>query len=306
MVRVAKYIGTLLALGFIGYLFWRSSDQIPPVDFTAREVWLGLSGGLALYVISQFVGAIAWRATLNIYDVHLPRGWAESQLLISQIGKYVPGNVTQFIGRAFLARADGVRGAAIAGALLLEIGFLFSAAALAFGAVLLIAPDFLSGLTAGLPDGGLMGRGVALGAGVLVCVALGQFICWRRAGSPPFVTARFVKPVLLHLVNFAILGVSLWCVTTVTAPQIAIGIPHCIAIFTTAWLAGFLMPGAPGGVGVRDGIIAIGLELFVMPGAALGAAILHRALSVLGDVGIFGMGLALRRAQKVEPQLEAR
>jgi len=122
-------------------------------------------------------------------------------------------------------------------------------------------------------------------------------ILWRRAGRPPIGVARCALPLLLHLLNFAVLGMSLWCVAAILGPQIPIGVAQCIAIFTTAWLVGFVVPGAPGGVGVRDGIIAIGLEMFLAPGAALGVALMHRALSFLGDILVFGIGLAMRRTQ---------
>ncbi|MDA8584995.1 lysylphosphatidylglycerol synthase domain-containing protein [Rhodobacteraceae bacterium] len=297
MMRFARYIGTLAALGFVAFLVWRSASEFPLLDFASRWVWLGLAGGLTLYIASQGIGAAAWRATLGVYDIQLPRGRAESQLLVSQIGKYIPGNIAHLIGRAVLAREDGVTTASIGGALLLEVGFLLGTAVFVICGMLLAAPGLLALLTAELPEG-WVNRSIIAG-GVILAIGLttGQMFLWRRAGRPKIVIARFVEPILLHLANFAVLGVSLWFITLVVAPQSPIGVGHCIAIFSTAWVAGFLMPGAPGGVGVRDGIIAIGLELFVAPGAALGAALLHRGLSILGDLATFCIGLLLRCPQ---------
>jgi uncharacterized membrane protein YbhN (UPF0104 family) len=83
------------------------------------------------------------------------------------------------------------------------------------------------------------------------------------------------------------------------------GLGHAIAIFSVAWVAGFLMPGAPGGVGVREGIIAIGLELFIAPGAALAVALLHRALSVLGDALTFALGVWMRHRRAARQSLSS-
>lgn len=55
------------------------------------------------------------------------------------------------------------------------------------------------------------------------------------------------------------------------------------------------MPGAPGGIGVRDSIIVLGLAITVGEGSALAIALLHRAVSILGDVCTFGVGCYLRR-----------
>ena len=66
-------------------------------------------------------------------------------------------------------------------------------------------------------------------------------------------------------------------------------------IFVVAWIAGFVVPGAPGGVGIRDGILAVGLGLFIGQGAGLTVALLHRGVSVAGDVIVFLTAVALRR-----------
>lgn len=305
MGRALRLVGTLLAIVFAGALVWRGAGEMPPLDLASGQVWFGLVAGWAFYVVSQLVAASAWRATLQVYDVTLPRFRAESQLLISQIGKYLPGGVAQFLGRAVIARADGAGTATVAGALVLEVGFVLAAAALAFAAVVLAMPAFLAGLADGLP-GASPGWSALLAAGLLGAVAAVQAILWQRAGRPPLVAARIVAPVALHLLNFLVLGLSLWAVTRAVAPGAEAGVAHCVAIFAAAWVAGFLMPGAPGGAGVRDGIIAIGLELFVTPGAALACALAHRGASIAGDAAILGLGLALRRAHGPAPALAAK
>ena len=305
MGRALRLTGTALAIAFAGVLVWRGAGEMPPLDLASGQVWLGLAAGWAFYVASQLVAASAWRATLQVYDVTLPCGRAESQLLISQIGKYLPGGVAQYLGRAAIARADGAGTAAVAGALVLEVGVVLAAAALALAAVADAMPAFLAGLAAGLP-GPAPGWSALLAAGLLATVAAVQALLWRRAGRPPLVAARLVLPVALHLANFVVLGLSLWAVTQAVAPGAEAGVAHCVAIFTVAWVAGFLMPGAPGGAGVRDGIIAIGLELFVAPGTALACALAHRAASVLGDAAILGIGLAFRRACGPVPAMAAK
>jgi uncharacterized membrane protein YbhN (UPF0104 family) len=306
MLRAAKYLGTCLALAFVALLIWRSAGEMPTVDLRSGAVWAALAGAVVFYAASQVLGAMAWRATLAIYDVRLPPGRAESQLLVSQIGKYIPGNIAHFLGRAVLARADGAGGAAIAGALLLEVAFLFVAAVLTVGGLLLLVPGLFAALAREIPGTGIGAVAVAAGLGLLMLFAAGQVLLWTRAGRPRIVPVRFAEPIFLYLGNFAVLGVSLWCAASIMDPGSGVGVVACTVIFAAAWVAGFLMPGAPGGVGVRDGIIAIGLELFMAPGAALGVALLHRGVSVLGDLVVFAAGLALRRALVGEANLGAR
>ena len=295
MRKLVSWAGAVLALGFLGLVLARGAGDLPVLNLRSGTLWLGLLGGLLLYIASQIIGAAAWKAVLRIYDIDLARGRAESQLLVSQIGKYIPGNVAHLFGRMALAHDDGVPRTIAAASMLLEVAALLTTGLLIVVALLIATPDLMTSLTANLPDTSrAILPGLAIGA-VLVGLVIGQIIIWRRAGRPTPRPAKFALPLALHAVNFALLGLSLWGVTKAIEPDANVTLFHCIAIFTTAWVAGFLMPGAPGGVGIRDGIIALGLELFIGPGTGIGVAVAHRIISVLGDLVVFGIGLLLRR-----------
>ena len=295
MATALRHIGTAAALAFIGIILLRHAGDLAVLDLGSGSAWFALTGAFALYVLSQFVGATAWRVTLGIHDISLPPARAESQLLVSQIGKYIPGNVAHLLGRFALARSDGVPSSIIASSLLLEVGFLLTSGVLIVGVLLLTMPDFVAAITADLPAVWFGSPMVAMFLGLLTCIVIGQIVIWRRAGRPEITFSKCLVLLSLHGFNFLILGVSLWCVARAVYPEGSAGMWQCTAIFTTAWVTGFLMPGAPGGIGIRDGIIALGLGLFIGQGAGLSVAIAHRAISVLGDIAVFGLGLALRR-----------
>ncbi len=294
MGKTLARIGTVLALVFIGIVLARGVADLPPVDFRSGRFWGGLSGGLALYLVAQLIGAVAWNAVLRIYATVLPLGRAESQLLLSQIGKYIPGNVAHLFGRLSLARADGVAGTTAGAAMLLEVGTLLTTGFVMVGVIVLLNPELILKLTAGLPDITATTLIAVSVASVFACLIAAQLIIWRRAGRPAPSLLQCILPIALHTANFVALGISLWCVTAAIVPE-DVPVLHCIAIFTIAWILGFLTPGAPGGVGIRDGIIALGLELFIGQGAGLGVAVAHRMISVIGDVVTFGIGFMLRR-----------
>lgn len=294
-MSVLKFLGAAIALVFVGILLTRGIAKMPNLDFRSGVLWTGLLGGFALYVISQLIGAVSWKSVLRIYGIVLPTGRAESQLLVSQIGKYIPGNVAHFFGRIALARADSLESMVATMAMLIEVAILLTAGFVVVGTLMVFAPDFMRKLTADLPDDAgtiLVATGIVV---VLVGLIVGQIIIWRRAGRPRPTIGQLLWPLALHGANFAFLGLSLWCVIYAVDPSSIVPIVYCTTIFTTAWIAGFLMPGAPGGIGIRDGIIALGLELFIGQGAGLLVAFLHRILAVFGDVFTFGLGLILRK-----------
>ncbi|TLY33094.1 MAG: DUF4175 domain-containing protein [Ignavibacteria bacterium] len=57
--------------------------------------------------------------------------------------------------------------------------------------------------------------------------------------------------------------------------------------FTLAWLLGFVMPGASGGIGVREAVIVGLFGSSLGTGVAAGLAIVLRLITVVGDLLTF-------------------
>ena len=68
-------------------------------------------------------------------------------------------------------------------------------------------------------------------------------------------------------------------------------------LFSLAWLVGFVTPGAPAGLGIRDAILVTGLSAVYGAGIAIGLTILLRIITIAGDGLSFGMGTVARRMQ---------
>ncbi|TFL18092.1 lysylphosphatidylglycerol synthase domain-containing protein [Jannaschia formosa] len=294
MIRMLRYLGAAAALGLVAFVVWRGAPELPPVDLRAPATWGWLGTALGLYAASQALGAIAWRAVLSAHGSTLPAGRAESQFLLSQIGKYVPGNVGHLVGRYALCRQDGVPGARIGSALTMEIGVLLATAALVSAELLLALPAFRGALATGLgeavagPVTGLMP--------VLLIAALAalQVVLWRRAGRPRIAPGKLVAAGALYAITLVLMGLSVWCLARLFPAAAGVDLLTATAVFSVAWTAGFVMPGAPGGIGIRDGIVALGLGLFMGEGAALAVAVAHRLVSGIGDGVTFAAGLGLR------------
>jgi len=67
-------------------------------------------------------------------------------------------------------------------------------------------------------------------------------------------------------------------------------------VFALAWVAGFVTPGAPAGLGVRDAILMTGLTPVYGAGTALGLTVILRLVTSAGDGVAFLIGLAFRSA----------
>lgn len=114
-----------------------------------------------------------------------------------------------------------------------------------------------------------------------------------RTPLPPSVALRAVA---LHGVGWVLGGVSLFLVLR------ALGAPAPVSLSIPAaplaWAVGFLFVPAPGGLGVREGALVALLGTSVSAEAALGAALISRAMFIVKDVGGVALSFAIRQGNR--------
>ena len=64
--------------------------------------------------------------------------------------------------------------------------------------------------------------------------------------------------------------------------------------YAAAWVLGFIMPGAPGGLGVREAVLLAAFDPIYGSGVAVGLTLSPRLVTTLGDAALFLGGLAMR------------
>jgi uncharacterized membrane protein YbhN (UPF0104 family) len=210
-----------------------------------------------------------------------------------------------------LARRAGAPFAVVAGSIL---GELISAPVLAvavLGLVLLIDPAALPQLWLPAVHADLL-RAASLitVAAVLAVAAFSAPLIGRamRRVSPGRYDVRPGSGIGIAVsgcVMFAAAGLSFHGVVLALAPEGG-GTPGLsIAVFTLAWTVGFVTPGAPAGLGIREVLVVAGLSPVIGAPAAVGAAVLHRLVSAVGDVLAFALGCALGSGARKAPPGEA-
>jgi len=99
---------------------------------------------------------------------------------------------------------------------------------------------------------------------------------------------------LSHFINFLLQGMIIALIArgvlnlSFDAYWLATG------VFALAWVVGFLAPGVPAGLGIREAIFAAGLALELNAGSAIILAAGHRVITGIGDGVVFALSLALR------------
>ncbi|MEA5568282.1 lysylphosphatidylglycerol synthase transmembrane domain-containing protein [Anabaena sp. UHCC 0399] len=216
--------------------------------------------------------------------------------LKTNLAKYLPGNVWHHYGRIVAAKNANVAPGAATLSVLLE-PLLMAAAALIF--VVLFGNQFAANNTT------LTLQGLKILSLVIILCAvhprflnpvIGLFYKLKAKKSstqptPNFRIRRYpLRPLLGEMGFLGLRGMGFVLTVFAIMPLNLSHIPLLLGAFSFAWLLGFVVPGAPGGLGVFEAT-AIALLQHRFPSAAVISAIaLYRLISILAET--IGAGLS--------------
>lgn len=286
-------VATLIALVLVGFAIERSLGQLGAA--VASPAFLAtLTAGSAAYAVLLMLLAFAWLGLLRGIDgPGLKAGTMLAIFARTQVFKYLPGNVLHMVGRYMQARAAGASHIALGVAQVTEL-VLLTAAGATVAAVLALPLLVEQAQRNGLGDWVLPVLGSA-GA----VLAIGVPLVLRRlpvgAAMLRRVALRGVVAVALYGVFMLGSGAIAWALAA-SLGDVGARPGEIIGITAAAWLVGFLVPGAPGGLGVRDAVLIAGLAAAGVPGATA-IALGHRIVTTLGDalLALAGFALSPRR-----------
>jgi uncharacterized membrane protein YbhN (UPF0104 family) len=281
----------LVALVMVGFAIERSFGQLGAA-VASPSFLVTIAGGGAIYALLGVLLAFAWIELLHGVDA--PRAGTTGLLAIyarTQVFKYLPSNVLHMVGRYVQARSSGVSHLALGVAQVAELVLLAASGALVAATLalpLLIDQAERNGLGAWVLP--VIGGG-ALALAIATPLALRHF----SAGSAPprRLALKGALAVVLYVAFMLGSGSIAWALA-VSLGDVGTDAGRIIGVTAAAWLVGFLVPGAPGGLGVRDAVLIAGLAAAGAPDATA-IALGHRLVTVLGDAAFALAGVALAR-----------
>jgi len=280
--EAARLLGTLLSVGLLAWILhaFANSDAMAQLRNAqhASALARGVAAGIPIYAIGVGLLGVAWwllqRASSSQRVGFVT---TEACYAVAQFGKYVPGNVAHYAGRHTLLHKHGLSHASLVVCALLEAALLVCAA-LAWGAPLIdrlghwLSPALIWG---------------AIALGGLGCLALLMWMPRLRQLVPA--PAWLLPAVCVLLLFFALMGTTLYVIAA--ASGIPAGFLELTAVAALSWAAGYLVVGAPAGLGVREATFLILLRPHVPEGDVLLLAAGFRAATFGGDLLAFLCGL---------------
>jgi len=252
---VVRLLGRLLAVALIVLLalrlwqLWRRE----PVDLSELDVGDFVAAVLASVAAVSAYGLV-WLYLLRRLGTSAPLSWI-TLFFKSQLAKYLPGSVWQYAGRVALAHNRGVPLQPALLSVVAEIGY--SAVAAAAAASLILGWVAAACVFLGLAGLLAIGRAFRERISALVVGApsdrgsghLDRQSVLATLGAAP-------ATIVLYLVVWGMYGLAFWTTGRALFAIPASDIPRYIGVFALAWLAGVVAFFAPGGIGVREAVIA--------------------------------------------------
>lgn len=292
-----------LALGaagavFVGWQIWTARADLLAALASPRLIAL-ICIACVVYAASRFLIFAAWFNLLHA--VSLSRLPVRSGLYIAAVNtllKYLPGNVAQHAWRLVYLHQLGFDPATIIWSSVMSvIGLSIAAAMVALGA----GGPLIWGMIGEVDAGYVWLAGlVVVFAAAVTALALrnrrGRTILARLAGLRAM--KGLVIALSLQIGFFLMNGVAVFALGQALTQGGALELAAVMAAFSGAWIAGFLTPGAPAGLGVREALMVFVLTQAtpMTAGDAAVLALLARAVSLMGDAAFAGpIFIVLRR-----------
>lgn len=309
MKILLRVVSGILLLAVIAYFLLYTFRTIKTQDFSvlfSATSFVAMVFAACLYALIIPASASAWAILLKKRDerwsVHLLAAIMGS----TQIAKYVPGNVAQHLGRAALSMRYGM-------SLKTYMVSVLQETLLALAASVFVGMCFLQLSGLGLQRLPEHSQQTLL----IFCVLFTLFIFFLSMGAvklPAFTTKHLssrwqnfwgapigskatLQVFLLYGCNYLLVGLAMWLVAE------ALGIHQgnyalFTASFALAWTLGFLAPGAPAGMGVREGVLVLLLAGVVEESRVLTLILAMRLVTIMGDVLCFMIGFVALYRQK--------
>jgi len=271
--RTIKTLGGWILAAVLLYFLVRhlhkSWQEVASGDWKVDWPILALSG--LMLIMAYLALAQAWRKIIAGFGIAVPFIGAFRVMYLAQLGRYIPGKIWQVVGMVGLAKQIGVPSTvSLASFALNQIYFL--------PAAFLVIP-FLLGDPAKLESLKTAGNLFYFICGAIVAIFLILFILpggLNRAlnfalkilkkepvsYSPSFYNRASIF--ILYIISWILMGLSFRLFILTVSPEIVISYPFAAGTYIVSYVLGYLSFIAPGGLGVREAVMA-GILQAVMP-----------------------------------------
>ena len=294
-VKIIINIFTILCLGYVIY-------KLVTIDIDYAILLDIRVGGKALIAsiliaVTVFINGFAYREILKMLGAQdVDTREINDVYVSSNIAKYLPGNVMHFAGRNIIGVKYGLSNKQLLFATFFEVGLKVIVAVIMI--VLLSFEQFMTLINAG--DNALV---IPIVIAVAIVVFAGLAIVFYKFKDTLTLTVLWRKTVFVILADTLIYAIYAICFIGLLYVLVDFEAIRSVAlmlagVYIISWLVGFVTPGAPGGMGVREAALIILLGSLMKESDVLLVGIVYRVCTIIGDVLSFIVNIIIKNLKK--------
>jgi uncharacterized membrane protein YbhN (UPF0104 family) len=276
---------------FLGRLLWDNWERVREYEFVFNYWYLGVS--FVFFTLGSVLFGTSWHYILKCLEpgAGISRFQAFRVAIFARLGKYLPGTVWSFAGRVYLGAQYNVSKKA------LFVSSLFQPAlaiisGIIFG-VILVSLSFGIGR-----EFYLLLAVAAIGIAVVLSPRLFYKLlnfALKKIGKEPisedcYLTKKQLAGVYLYILPMQVIngGAMFFLIRSITEAPWAI-FPSVVGMTILSNASGLIAVFAPGGLGVREGVLAALLKLYYPLSVAILITLIARIWLVVAEVVIVGI-----------------
>jgi len=283
-ILAIKYLWILAVVVFVVLYFYTHFDTIVKIVYTIPvfNLLVAFCALLVAKILLSYITFLSLRYVgeyISFYKIFLIYN-------ITQLAKYIPGSIWQFVGKAGAYSNEGMEVGAIKKSIFIEILWvLFSA--FTVGIILVLSGDLLE-----IESIIINTQQYALffGIGILITFIIAGFY-YKKTLSFLYL---FIDNIFLDIKIFFVLlfiwfllGMSFYITLEPYVENVSIVLYiDIVGLYALAYAIGFLVPFAPAGIGIREAILIGGLATILSAEQAIVLASLNRIIYIIVEVVI--------------------
>lgn len=245
-----------------------------PIESMLCAVLLILGAKLCLVsnlktAAKKFGIVVSWREGYRIYN-------------LTQLAKYIPGSIWQFVGRIAILREKNISSIAIRNSLLAEHFWVLGVATLlAIIFSLKNIQEFIYFLSVkqALHSPVLMLIVIVFLVGLILFSIIKRNLLHSVVNfSPP------IFAVLTLVIAWFLFGTSLWITTLPFLGESESTFLYIVGVYCFAFVSGFFVPFAPAGIGVREAVLVFALSPYLETDTAILLAAINRVNYLASEI----------------------
>lgn len=238
-----------------GIVVWKNGggwlEEVNKYSWDINIGELGLSA--ALLAISLCLTPSGWVLISKAMGARISTGELFAAWYTSQLGRYIPGKIWLFAGRAGFLKARGMKMGRAAATVAYELFFSVASIGLLVMIIAVTTPEVFN------HTGGKTAAIAASSALLLLPLLhpVQNFLCKKKGINPGELPSMKISVAitLIYALLWLVRGLALYLLLKGTGLK-NLQLSHSIAAAPLSWLAGYIVFFVPGGIGVREAAAA--------------------------------------------------